>query len=45
MKKQTLQNYIEQIDATRYLDSEKMLKISRQMRKEAKQDKDVFAQV
>jgi len=45
MTKQTLQNYIEQIDASRYLDSEKMLKISRQMQKEAKQDKDIYAQV
>lgn len=44
MKKQTLQNYIEQIDAARYLDSTKMLKISRQMLAEAKKDTDEYAQ-
>ena len=44
MKKQTLQNYIEQIDAVRYLDSMKMLKISRQMLGEAKKERDDYAQ-
>lgn len=44
MKKQVLQNYIEQIDAVRFLDSSKMLKLSRQMLNEAKKDKDVYAQ-
>ncbi len=44
MKKQTLQNYIEQIDAARYLDSSQMLKTSRQMLAEARTDKDEYAQ-
>lgn len=44
MKKQTLQNYTEQIDAARYLDSSKMMKLSRQMLSEARKDKDEYAQ-
>ena len=35
MEKRTFQNYIEKMDAVRYLDSERMLKLSRQMLAEA----------
>ena len=48
MNKKTLQNYIQEVDAVRYRDAQKMLKISRKMVNEAKADKsraasDVFA--
>ncbi|MBE5949988.1 MAG: diguanylate cyclase [Lachnospiraceae bacterium] len=44
MEKRTFQNYIDKIDAVRYLDSNRMLKLSKQMLSEAKQDKDECAQ-
>lgn len=40
MTKRTLQNYIDEVNAVRYLNSEKMLRISRQMASEAKKDDD-----
>lgn len=40
MTKRTLQNYINEVNEVRYLDSEKMLRISRQMASEAKKDED-----
>lgn len=44
MEKRTFQNYIEKIDAVRYLDSDRMLKLSKQMLAEAKKDKDECTQ-
>lgn len=40
MNKKTLQNYIQEIDAVRYRDAQRMLKLSRKMVNEAKADKD-----
>ncbi len=40
MNKETLQNYIKEIDANRYLNSEKMLKVCKALMREAKKDKD-----